>query len=259
MKVEIFTISFNSMYVMPFFIEHYRERFPDAVINVFDDDSTDNTTSYCKSMGCNVVEIPQPDDCLSGAERTYGLKSKNHNRTVNHVNKINNLRSDYWKKSTADWVIVVDHDELVDMWEKDLKDIEEYDVVVFEGYNMYNETGNSDVELRSLKFGVDRDYDEESHLYDKPLMIRSNAKLKITGGGHSIVTEEGFALDNMQNQVRISDKEYRMYHYPKRLLSKENFLNYFRFYISLPEHEFIPQVEKLYSNFITNIKLVEVR
>jgi glycosyltransferase involved in cell wall biosynthesis len=259
MRVEIFTISFNSMYVMPFFIEHYRERFPEAVINVFDDDSTDNTPSYCRSMGCNVVDIPQPADCLSGAERIHGLKSKNQNRTVNHVNKINNLRSAYWKKSTADWVIVVDHDELVDMWEKDLEDIKEYEIIVFEGYNMYNETGNPNVDLRSLKFGVDRDYDEESYLYDKPLMIRSNAKLKITGGGHSIVTEEGFNLHNAPSKIKISDKKYRMYHYPKRLLSKENFLNHFRFYISLPEHELIPQVEKLYLNFTTNIKLVQVR
>ena len=124
---------------------------------------------------------------------------------------------------------------------------------------MYNETGNPEVDLRNLKFAVDRTYDGESYLYDKPLMMRSNAKLKITGGGHSIVTEEGLSIETMQSQLKISDKEYKMYHYPKRILSKEEFLNYFRFYINLPEHEFIPQIEQLYSNFTTNIKLVQVR
>jgi len=255
MKVEIFTITFNSMYIMPFFIEHYKERFPDAVINVYDDGSTDSTTSYCRNMGCNVVDIPQPSNCLSGAERTNGLRTTDEQRKINHVHKINDLRAEYWKQSKAEWVIVVDHDELVEIWEKDLPAIENYDLIIFEGYNMYNETGNPEVDLRNLKFAVDRTYDGESHLYDKPLMMRSNAKLKITGGGHSIVTEEGLT----QSELKISDKEYKMYHYPKRILSKEAFLNYFRFYINLPDHEFIPQVEQLYLNFTTNIKLVQIR
>ena len=194
------------MYIMPFFIEHYKERFPDAVINVYDDGSTDSTASYCRNMGCNVVDIPQPSDCLSGAERTNGLRTTDEQRKINHLHKINDLRAEYWKQSKAEWVIVVDHDELVEIWEKDLPAIENYDLIIFEGYNMYNETGNPEVDLRNLKFAVDRTYDGESHLYDKPLMMRSNAKLKITGGGHSIVTEEGLT----QSELKISDKEYKM-------------------------------------------------
>lgn len=259
MKVEIFTITFNSMYIMPFFIEHYRERFPDAVINVYDDGSTDSTASYCRNMGCNVVDIPQPSDCLSGAERANGLRKTDEQRKINHVHKINNLRAEYWKQSKADWVIVVDQDELVEIWEKDLPAIENYDLIIFEGYNMYNETGNPEVDLRNLKFAIDKEYDQESDLYDKPLMMRSNAKLKITGGGHNIVTEEGLNLHNRPSYLKISYKDFKMFHYPKRMLSKEEFFKHYLFAISLPDHAVIEQIKNLYESFTTNIKLVQVR
>jgi hypothetical protein len=261
MKVEIFTITFNSMYIMPFFIEHYRERFPDVVINVYDDGSSDNTTSYCRNMGCNVVDIEQTNDCLSTEDRLkWAVDVPNWAvKATPHITKINTIRDKYWRNSTADWVIVVDHDELVDVWEKDLVDIQPYDVIVFEGYNMYNETQDSTVDVKSMKYAISKETDKEGYLYNKPCMLKSNMNFEITGGGHNIITTQGLNLHNAIKELKICNGEYKLYHYPKRFLSKENYINYFKQYIALPEKEYIHNVEKTYHELIRDIKLVKLR
>jgi glycosyltransferase involved in cell wall biosynthesis len=53
--VTIFTVTYNEELLLPFFIRHYRERFPNCNIVVYDNESTDNTVKIAKENNCGVI------------------------------------------------------------------------------------------------------------------------------------------------------------------------------------------------------------
>ena len=50
MKVEIFTIITNAEKILPLFINHCKESFSDCIINIYDNQSTDNGLNYVKKQ-----------------------------------------------------------------------------------------------------------------------------------------------------------------------------------------------------------------
>jgi len=91
MKIEAYIIAFNEAEVITFTLRHYLN-FCDTVY-VYDNHSTDRTTEIAKQMGAIVIPFGIPG-VLSDDEY---LKVKNY----------------AWKNSDADWVIVVDTDEII--------------------------------------------------------------------------------------------------------------------------------------------------
>jgi len=91
MKIEAFIIMFNESEILPLVIRHYK-KFCDH-ITFFDNYSTDSSQLIAESMDCDVKKFGKPgvlDD------QAY-LDVKNH----------------CWKGIDADWVIIVDCDEIV--------------------------------------------------------------------------------------------------------------------------------------------------
>jgi glycosyltransferase involved in cell wall biosynthesis len=195
MKVEIFTPTYNGMYILPLFIEHYQERFPGCRINIIDNHSTDSTREYCESKGCLVTTIEYPDNL-----HLMGMEPKG----------MTDLKNECWKNSEAEWVIVVDQDELVDVWEKDLEFLKDFDLLILKGYDMFG-LGESDPK----KFI----YGRLHPWYCKPAMFRpSIGEINYSSGAHKAFPT---------SEVRWSRYHFNLYHYPKRHMSREMFIKYF--------------------------------
>jgi len=176
------------MYILPMFIDHYMERFPGCRINLLVDvNNTDSSSSYGTSRGCNILPL-------------YLAEPKGVSMT--------DVRNNCWKNSEADWIIMVDQDELVDISLCDLEDIEEYDVIKFRGYNMVTTDGETDP--RKFTHGRLHPW------YCKSLMFRKTiGEINYTGGAHTVKPDKEYK----ENRHR-----YNMYHYPKRFTSKEAFI-----------------------------------
>jgi glycosyltransferase involved in cell wall biosynthesis len=92
MKVEVFVIAWNEAETIALTIKHY-QKFCDK-ITLYDNFSDDNTREIAMSMGCEV--------------KLFGVKGSLDDR------EYTKLKNNCWKGSDADWVIVVDADEILD-------------------------------------------------------------------------------------------------------------------------------------------------
>jgi len=109
--VDVFAICYNEEFMLPHFIKHYKEKF-NANITVYDNYSTDRSKEIILENGCNYIE--------------YG--SDNQIRDDIYLQ----IKNECWKKSKADWVIIVDIDEFLEF---DF-DISEYTIINTKGYDM---------------------------------------------------------------------------------------------------------------------------
>lgn len=189
MKAEIFMTICNGMYIIPFFLDHYEEKFPGCPINIFNDGSIDGSVEYCESRGYKVNDL--------------GYKGHMEIRLRDFKNKA-------WKNSEAEWIIVVDQDEMINISLADLDSLGDCDVIRFKGYNMYGLEGQ--VDPREFTHGLHHRW------YDKCLLFKKSiGDINYFIGSHQASPTEG---------AKICSYDYDMYHYPKRLSSKEAFLDY---------------------------------
>lgn len=100
--LHVFTTSYQEVKTIMELITFYRERIPNCLITVYDNMSDDNTEQICKE---NNVEFIQFDTNGKMDEKT-----------------LIELRNNNWKNSEANYIIVCDSDELVDITEKELLD-----------------------------------------------------------------------------------------------------------------------------------------
>lgn len=179
--ITIYTITYNEEKLIKFFINHYRERFPNCEINIFDNYSTDRTAEIAKELNCNVI-FYDTNNTLSDLEY---LKIKNN----------------CWKTSKTDWVIVCDCDELLEITIDDLYDVE-FNIIKTEGYSILNfEEGK---ELNLLNEGF-RDV-----IYDKSIMFNSKKikEMNYSPGCHTCQPQH-----NTSYIISYSEKTYRLLHY----------------------------------------------
>lgn len=176
MTVEIYTITKNGEYILPLYLKHYKRAFPSCVINIFDNNSTDETIRLCHEAGCIVQNFPTYD--------VYHEQS---------------FKNSIWKKSSADWIIICDQDELLQITQEDLELMPAIDVVQFKGYNMIDQQNIKDPELFDFAF--------PSVTYDKCCMFRRKIKeINFSIGSHSCKPEP---------TPRLSKLEYNLFHYNK--------------------------------------------
>jgi glycosyltransferase involved in cell wall biosynthesis len=95
MNLTIYTITFNEELIIQFFIDHYRTRFPNCHIVVYDNQSTDKTVEIAKANNCEI--------------RFYDSGGKTNDQL--HLDTKNNC----WKDAKTDWVLVCDTDELLEI------------------------------------------------------------------------------------------------------------------------------------------------
>lgn len=158
--VTVYTLTYNEELMLPYFIEHYRSRFPRCSIVIYDNESTDRTRAIADANACEV----RLNDTGGKLSDTNFVDIKDH----------------CWKTAATDWVIVADCDELCDIDEESLAGLEQVGITAlkFRGYNMVNLTDTMDIE--AITHGV------RSESYDKVLCFdrRSVREINYSMGCH---------------------------------------------------------------------------
>lgn len=128
--LTVYVLTYNEEFMLPFFIKHYRSRFPDCHIVVCDNYSTDNTVSIAKSNNC-AISFYNSDNTIRD---DYYIEIKNN---------IWRRPSGIWSDNhlcTTEWCAVVDCDEFVDI----TPDLLVGNIIRATGYDMWGEDGNID-------------------------------------------------------------------------------------------------------------------
>jgi len=179
MNMTVFTICYNEEFFLPYFIAHYRERFPGCKIVVYDNESTDSTVDIARAADCEV--------------RTYSTGGQLSDAAYLEI------KNNCWKH-TYGWAIVADVDELCDIATRDiLYEARKGNTILrFCGYNMVNLADT--LNIPSIRHGV------RSESYDK--MYCFNAiLLRATNYG------PGCHHANPVGTVRYSQRQYTCRHY----------------------------------------------
>ena len=182
--ITIYTLTYNEELMIEFFINHYRNRFPNCNIVIYDNESTDNTVDIAKKYGCEIITY-STDNTLSDQ-------------------KYLDIKNNCWKESKTDWNIICDCDELIEVTYEDLLNEEKLgtNFFKFEGYSMMNNTDN--INIPEMKYGFrDPGYGKD-YLFDKKYINEIN----YAPGCHT----SNPTLTN-QNKLKYSDKIYRALHY----------------------------------------------
>ena len=91
MQVNLFTTTYNNESLIKDFVEFYRERVPNIIINVYDINSTDKTVEIAKELKCNV-------------------------RDYNHFYTCKNIwKNECWKYIPTDCVVICNINEFIDL------------------------------------------------------------------------------------------------------------------------------------------------
>lgn len=228
--ITVYTLTYNEEVLMPFMIDHYRTRFPNCRIIIYDNSSTDNTVSIAKDNNCEV--------------RNY-----NSNNTLNDNLHIQ-IKNTCWKDADTDWVLVCDFDELLDISEKQLKQEESLGntKIKTEGWTMINMEDN--LNIHDMKYAV------RETQYDKDVLFNKKYISEINYG-------VGCHHSNSVGQIKYSDP-YKLYHYKylslnieiaksketTRRLSEENKKNGWGLYCMRSETEVIEFWENFKSKAI---------
>lgn len=101
--VRINILCYNEMLVLPYTLKFYKMRFPDAIVTIFDNMSTDGSKEYALEQGC-VVESFDTNESIDDYKYLY-------------------FKNEYWKTQRTgkpQWVITIDCDEWLDATVSDL-------------------------------------------------------------------------------------------------------------------------------------------
>lgn len=145
--ITIFTIAYNESVLMKFMIDHYRSKFPNCRIVVYDNMSTDGCDKIAIENGCEVIY--------------YDTNNKISDK------KYLEIKNNCWKTATTNWVAVVDMDELIDLNKEQLLMEESLNntLIKFEGYNMVNMEDNYDLE--NITYGTRCPPYDKSYVFNK--------------------------------------------------------------------------------------------
>lgn len=178
--ITVFTLAYNEELQLPQLINHYRSKFPDCQIVVYDNMSTDNTVNIAKNNNCTVISYDTNNQIVDS--------------------KYLEIKNNCWKTATTDWVLICDVDELVNISQEDLieEDRKNTSIVRFRGFNMVNMEDNTDV--ASIKYGVRCAPYDKYYLFNKKFIQEIN----YTPGSHTA---------NPVGIISYSTKIYDAYHF----------------------------------------------
>ena len=178
--ITIYTMAFNEEVFLQYMIDHYRTKFPNCHIVLFDNDCTDNTIPIAKANNCEI----------------------RHYSTNNQIDdfKLRTLKNTCWKDAKTDWVLVCDIDELLDINEADLIKEESLGTTIIrsEGYNMVNMEDNFDFD--NIKHGTRVTQYDKYYLFNK----KNIQQINYACGCHSA---------SPVGNIKLSNTAYKLYHY----------------------------------------------
>jgi len=188
--IEIFTIIYNEEIILQKFINHYRERFPNCEITIYDNMSTDNSRQIAVENNCKIIDY----------------NSNNEIRDDLYLKIKNNC----WKQSEIDWVLIVDADEFLDINQEQLQK-EDCSIILSKGYNMVNL--EDDLIFENIKFGIRAKQYDKYYLFNK-------SKIK------EINYEAGCHSANPKGEIKFSKNVYNLFHYT--MLSEQYLIDRYR-------------------------------
>ena len=178
--ITVYTITYNEEVLLPFMINHYRQRFPSCRVVVHDNMSTDNTTKIAQANNCEVI--------------SFGTNNKFK------ISRPMKIKNHCWKNASTDWVLVCDLDELLDINAKELK-MEEgvgTSIIKTKGYNMV--TLNDNLDIAGMKHGERDEGEDKSCLFNKKFIDEIN----YSPGAHTC---------HPIGTIVHSKKTYKLFHY----------------------------------------------
>jgi len=189
--VTICTLTYNEEHMIEFFINHYRKMFPDCIIKIFDNYSTDKTVEIAKSFNCEVFYFMSEEGVNALDDREF-IKIKDNE----------------WKTSTTDWVIACDSDELLQITQDELIEEEKNGVNIIrsEGWHMINNINNI-IDLENMEYGW------QDWIYSKKILFNKKyiSEINYAHGCHT--------CKPVGVNIKESQNKYPLLHY--KFLSKE--------------------------------------
>ena len=182
---HIFLLCYNEELMIPHTIKHYRTRFPNATITVFDNYSTDRSTTIAREAGCRIVQ--------------YDSKEQQDEKLLIWV------RSHLWKDYVdKGWVIMCDMDEWLDATEDDLnaEEAKGTTILTTQGINMVGDSQQpdySDLDLTKIERGFLDDNMSKRVCFHYPAI-----SMEYWFGAHKCFP---------QGHVHYSQKTYYLKHY----------------------------------------------
>lgn len=204
--ITIYTITFNEEVILPYFINHYRKRFPNCRIVVYDNMSDDKTIEIALQNNCDVI--------------TYNTDGKLSDSAYLQI------KNNCWKDSKTDWVLVCDADEFLDIDEQDLlkEDNDGTSLIRSEGYNMVDLRENtSTLDIENVKYGCRASQYDKFYLFNR----KKISEINYTPGCHSAspIGEKKFSnkIYLALHYIYLSeDKMVKKYEIFAKRLSEEN-------------------------------------
>jgi hypothetical protein len=178
--VTVHLITYNEELMIEFFVKHYRKLFPNCIIKVYDNYSTDDTVKIAENLGCQ-INYYDSNNKLSDS-------------------KFLEIKNNCWKDSETDWVVVCDCDELISITEEELINESNNGVTLFkfDAYNMVNTEETLNLDEMTLGF--------RDSIWDKTLLFN---KSKI----NEINYQPGCHICHPNGDVKYSTNIYKILHY----------------------------------------------
>lgn len=187
--LTIHTVCYNEESMLPLFVSFYKSRFPDVVIIVHDNESTDNTAKVAKALGCTVLNLD-----------TNGMF---------HERLLKDRRSQGWKldRTNSTWVLVVDVDEICDITVFTLLDLARKGICAGQGtgYEMVG-MDNGETEPANMMFGY------SNFEYDKPVLFQRESveDVEFSFGSHSADFTFQSSCHFYSSEIKA---EFNLFHY----------------------------------------------
>ena len=155
MRVHVFSLCWNEEKILPYFFQHYRQRFKDIRFTFYDNGSTDASKDIMTANRAEIIHYETGGTIRGDIQR--------------------DIKNECWKTSTADWIIVCDVDEWIDCDDVFLAKTD-CTIVKPEGYNMVGYTTNLNKVVRGARH----------RLMDKCVLFNRHAITAINymPGGH---------------------------------------------------------------------------
>lgn len=175
-KVHVFSICWNEEALLQYFFDFYKSRFQNIRFTIYDNVSTDRSIEIIKKNNAAIIEY-------------------NTNGSLRDDVFIE-IKNNCWKNSDAEWVIVCDIDEWIDITEKDLIS-NNFTIVKPNGYNIFKIFSHNYNEILCGKRELN---------FDKCVLFNKN---KIS----EINFDYGCHQSNPVGEVVFSEKIFKLYHF----------------------------------------------
>jgi phage-related protein len=207
MVVEIFSIVKNQESILPMYFKHYNSVFSNPIFNIHNNGSTDDSMKLCKEQGCNIIEVSYSEGLNDEALKwqvdyetslQYTKQLKDYGGFLKNQHGYLNDRK---HNPNADWILMCDPDELVQITSEDLNK-EDVDIIRFTGYHMEYDPPN---DFFKSTYGYKDTY------WNKPILFKNGIKMNFTMGAHysAPVKEHG-------GEIKYNKGKYPLLHYSRK-------------------------------------------